>query len=281
MLNFKDLGTRILSGIVFIAILIGGILINQYSFLVVFSLIAILALYEFYGLLAHDDNTQVSKVFNTLGGLLLFIGSYLFFSNTCKSFIVIIPFSIYILILFISELYLKRPNPIKSLAYAVFGHAYITIPLSLLSYLAFRYDYQTDNYHYAYLLGLFIFIWVNDSFAYLSGSLFGKHKMFARISPKKSWEGFIGGAVFAIIAAVVYSQFYTQLPIFGWIGFALVMVIFGTLGDLIESLFKRTLKVKDSGKLIPGHGGILDRIDSLLFAIPAQFVFLEILSYCL
>lgn len=268
-----------MSGIVFITILIGGILINQYSFVIVFSIVIILALYEFYGLISHDENTQVGKIFNTIGGLLLFIGSYLFFSNTYKSFIVLVPFSVYALILFISELYLKRANPIKSLAYAILGHAYITLPLSLLSYLAFKYDFKIDSYHYAYLLALFIFIWVNDSFAYLSGSIFGKHKMFARISPKKSWEGFIGGAIFAIIAAAIYSQFHTQLSLFAWIGFALIMVVFGTFGDLIESMFKRTLNVKDSGSLMPGHGGILDRIDSLLFAIPAQFVYLEILSY--
>lgn len=279
MLNYKDLGTRILSGIVFIAILIGGILINQYTYFVVFSVITALSLYEFYNLLEKSGKIKISKTLNILGGLSLFIGSYCFFSSASQSLIVLVPFALFILISFISELYLKREDPIQSLAYAVLGQAYISIPLALLSYLAFSYESQSFDYHYAYLLGLFIFIWVNDSFAYLFGSVFGKHRLFERISPKKSWEGFIGGAICAIIAAIVYAQFYNQLPVWGWIGFAVIMVVFGTLGDLIESLLKRTLKVKDSGNLIPGHGGILDRLDSVIFAIPAQFVFLEMIYY--
>lgn len=281
MLNFKDLGTRILSGIVFIAILIGGILFNQHSFFIVFLIILTLALSEFYGLLSKAGDSSLSKVMNVIGGIALFAGSYCFFSSANSSLLVLVPFIIYLLALFISELFLKRPNPIHSLAYAILGQIYITLPLSLLSYLAFGYDFETGGYHYAYLLALFIFIWVNDSFAYLFGSAFGKHKMFERISPKKSWEGFAGGAICAIIASVIYAQFYTQVPVVGWIGFAIVMVVFGTLGDLIESLFKRTLNVKDSGNLIPGHGGILDRIDSVLFAVPAQFVYVELLTYFL
>lgn len=281
MLNYKDLGTRILSGIIFIAILIGGILVNQYTYVIVFAIVVALSLYEFYNLLERTGRAKVSKTLNILGGLSLFIGSYSFFSSSSESLIVLVPFALFILILFISELYLKRENPLQSLAYAVLGQAYISIPLSLLSYLAFNYESQSHDYHYAYLLGLFIFIWVNDSFAYLFGSAFGKHRLFERISPKKSWEGFIGGAACSIIAAIVYAQFHSQLPVWGWIGFALIMVSFGTLGDLIESLFKRTLNIKDSGNLIPGHGGILDRLDSVIFAIPAQFVYLEVISYVL
>lgn len=281
MLNYKDLGTRILSGIIFIAILIGGILINQYTYFIVFAIVVALSLNEFYNLLEKTGRSKVSKTLNILGGLSLFIGSYSFFSSASDSLIVLVPFAIFILALFISELYLKRENPLQSLAYSVLGQAYISIPLSLLSYLAFSYESQSHDYHYAYLLGLFIFIWVNDSFAYLFGSAFGKHRLFERISPKKSWEGFAGGAICSIIAAIVYAQFYSQLPVWGWVGFALIMVSFGTLGDLIESLFKRTLNIKDSGNLIPGHGGILDRLDSVIFAIPAQFVYLEIISYIL
>ena len=138
---------------------------------------------------------------------------------------------------------------------------------------------DSRSYHYAFLLALFVFIWVNDSFAYLTGSLFGKHRMFERISPKKSWEGFIGGAAFTIAASVIFANYFTQLPLWGWIGFAILMIIFGTLGDLVESLFKRTLNVKDSGNILPGHGGILDRIDSVIFSIPALFIYVEIISF--
>lgn len=278
MLNLKNLGTRILTGVVFVGVLLLGMLWNQYSFLIIFSLISIWALYEFYTLISKDGQIPLSRTFNTIGGFFLFTGSYLYFSSTVLSLIVFVPYIFYILSLFVSELFLKRKNPIVSLAHAFLGQIYAALPLSLLCYLAFGYNID-GSYHFAFLLALFIFIWVDDSFAYLSGSLLGKHRMFERISPKKSWEGFIGGVVFTIIAAVIYAHYFTQLSLWEWVGFALVTIVSGTLGDLIESLFKRTLNVKDSGSLLPGHGGILDRIDSVIFAIPAQFVYLEILSY--
>lgn len=279
VLNLKNLGTRIFTGVIFICLLIGGILFNQYTFLIVFSIITSLALYEFYGLLSKAGKTPLNKILNTIGGLCLFISAYFFFSSTSHSLILLVPYAIYLLILFVSELYAKHPNPILSLAYAVLGQMYIAIPLSLLNFLAFGYKGLTGSYHHALLLALFIFIWVNDSFAYLTGSLFGKHRLFERVSPKKSWEGFIGGALFSIVAAIIYAQFYTELPLWAWIGFAVIMISAGTLGDLIESLMKRTLDVKDSGDLLPGHGGILDRIDSVIFSIPAQFVYLELVFY--
>lgn len=278
MIKLKDLGTRILTGAVFVSVLIGGMLINEISFLVVFSLITILALHEFYGLIRKAANVGVNKFLNILGGLLLFIASYLYFSSTFPAIFVFVPYIAYILCIFICELYAKRENPILTLAYSVLGQVYLALPLALLNYLAFGYE-SSGSYHHALLLGLFVFIWVNDSFAYLAGSMFGKHRMFERISPKKSWEGFAGGVAFTIVAAVIYSMFFTQMPLWAWIGFALVMIVFGTLGDLVESLFKRTLHVKDSGNILPGHGGLLDRIDSVVFAIPAQFIYIQILSY--
>jgi len=273
----KNLGVRIVTGAIFVSVLIGGMLLNQYSFLAVFLLITILALFEFYGLMQKAGKLDLNKYLNTFGGVLLFIGGYFYFS-TSGGFIYFVPYVLYTLTLFISELFLKRTDPIRSLAYAVLGQVYLAFPLTLLNYLAFVYE-GSGSYHHAILLAMFVFIWVNDSFAYLSGSLLGKHRMFERISPKKSWEGFIGGAIFTIGAAVIYSRFFIQLSLPEWIGFAIVMIVFGTLGDLIESLMKRTLDVKDSGNLLPGHGGILDRIDSIVFAIPAQFVYVVILSY--
>jgi len=279
VINVNNLKTRILSGIVFIAVLICGVIWNQYIFLGVFSLILALGLNELYGLLEKHGDVKISRAINIIGGLLIFVGSYLYFSNTIHSLIVFTPFLLYVLVLFISELYLKHPNPIKSLAYSLLGQVYLSLFFSLLCYIAFNYNVDAQSYHYAYILAMFLFIWVNDSFAYLFGSMLGKNKMFERISPKKSWEGFAGGALCAVIAAIVYAQFFTQIPLFAWVGIACIQVVFGTLGDLIESLFKRTLEVKDSGNIIPGHGGILDRFDSFIFSIPAQFIFLQLFNY--
>lgn len=280
MLNIKNLTTRILSGIIFIAVLLCGILFNQYLFLAIFGVVLTLGLHELYSLLKKNDNTQICIGLNIVGGLLLFVGSYLYFSETLASLVVFTPFILYLLILFISELYLKHTNPIKSLAYALLGQVYLALPFSLLFYITFNYELATSTtYHYAYILALFLFIWVNDSFAYLFGSIFGKNKMFERISPKKSWEGFVGGALSVVIVAIVYAHFFDQISVYGWISIALIQVVFGTWGDLIESLFKRTLNIKDSGNIIPGHGGILDRFDSFIFSIPAQFIFLQILNY--
>lgn len=279
MLDIKNLGTRSFTGIIFVAVLILGIVYNTYSFLLVFSVIAVLALYEFYNLIRKTvKGSEPNKIFNTLGGLLLFISSYSFFSTTNIAFPFFALYILYILLLFISELFLRKENPIKSLAYAVLGQVYVALPLSLLPFLAFSYAVD-GSYHYALILAVFIFIWVNDSFAYLWGSLLGKHRMFERISPKKSWEGFAGGAICSVIASVVYANYYPSLPLWAWIGVAIVVVVFGTLGDLVESLIKRTLNVKDSGNLLPGHGGILDRIDSVIFAIPALFVYIMLLRY--
>ena len=141
------------------------------------------------------------------------------------------------------------------------------------------YHYQTlsNEYYFAFVLAIFVFIWVNDTAAFVVGSLFGKHKFIERISPKKTVEGFIGGIVFSVLAAVILSKFFTDYSLAFWIGFSIVTALFGTLGDLFESLIKRTYEVKDSGSLIPGHGGILDRIDSLLIAIPAVYIYLAVM----
>lgn len=264
-----------MAGAIFVGLLLGGILINEYTFVVVFSLITALCLYEFYGLIEKDAKVPVIKVWNVLGGFFLFLGSFYFcaYGSTVISFV---PYITYILVLFVSELYLKRKDPIQSLAYSILGQLYIAVPLSLTNYLVFAYN--PGNYHFVYILALLVFIWVNDSFAYLTGMAFGKHRLFERISPKKSWEGFVGGAVVSVASSLVFAHFFPNLSTPIWLGFAAVTVISGTWGDLFESLIKRTLGVKDSGNMIPGHGGILDRFDSTILAIPAIFVYLVIVS---
>jgi len=158
----------------------------------------------------------------------------------------------------------------KSLWYSFFAYFYIILPLVCLIYI-----YSISP---LYTLALFAFVWVNDTFAYLVGIKFGKHKLFERISPKKTWEGFFGGLVFAIFAGFLFSHFTSDYPIakniVKWVGLAIIVVIFGTIGDLFESYIKRSLNVKDSGTILPGHGGLLDRLDSILFAAPAAVIYL-------
>ncbi|KAA6305037.1 Phosphatidate cytidylyltransferase, partial [termite gut metagenome] len=186
-----------------------------------------------------------------------------------------IPYLLLIIYLLISELYLKRENPPANWAYTMLSQFYVALPYALLNVLAFQYDYAANSVDYNPVipLSIFIFIWLNDTGAYCVGSLIGKHKLFKRISPRKSWEGAIGGGALAIASSFVFAHFFPVLSIIQWVGLALTVVVFGTWGDLTESLLKRQLGVKDSGNILPGHGGMLDRFDSALLAIPAAVIY--------
>ena len=193
-----------------------------------------------------------------------------------------IPYLVSIIYLMVAELYLKNEDPIHDWAYTMMAQLYIALPFSLLNTLAFHSTSQGLVAYDAVLpLSVFVFLWMNDTGAYLCGSLLGKHKLFPRISPGKSWEGSIGGGILVIAVAVLvwyltdqYQLNQLGLTAIEWAGLGLTVVIFGTWGDLVESLFKRTLGIKDSGNILPGHGGMLDRFDSSLLAIPAAVVYL-------
>jgi phosphatidate cytidylyltransferase len=198
---------------------------------------------------------------------------------------VFIPYLVTIIYLLIAELYAKNPDPINNWAYTMMAQLYIALPFSLLNVLAFRATPEGVVYTYLMPLSVFVFLWLNDTGAYCCGSLLGRHKLFPRVSPGKSWEGSIGGAVVVMGAAALiwhltetYGVNDLSLNIYEWMGLGLVVVIFGTWGDLVESLFKRTLGIKDSGTILPGHGGMLDRFDSSLLAIPAAVVYLYTLT---
>lgn len=266
---------RVLAGAVFVAILLAGILINQYTFVGVFSILAVLSLLEFYGLIEKNAKVKQSRFAYSGLGLMLFLAVFFDLSGIIHTPLIYVSYIILLQIAFISELYLKRENSIQSLAYMALGQLYIALPFALTNALVFSFSL---SYTWVYLLAVLVLIWVNDSFAYLTGMTFGKHRLFERISPKKSWEGFFGGAAFAIAASVGFYYFTQLHSVLVWMGFAAVVVIFGTLGDLIESLMKRILNVKDSGNMIPGHGGILDRLDSTIFVIPAVLVYLVIVT---
>jgi phosphatidate cytidylyltransferase len=181
-------------------------------------------------------------------------------------------YGLYVVLVLVSELFKQKPNALHNWAYFIMGQVYVALPFSLLNFILFINDWQP-----LVLLSVFVTIWVNDTGAYLVGVTLGKHKLFERISPKKSWEGFIGGALFALLSGYIFSMLIPQISLIQWLIFSEIVVVFGTLGDLIESLMKRTVDIKDSGNLIPGHGGLLDRFDSMLLAAPVVFIYLSFL----
>ncbi|GHT77532.1 phosphatidate cytidylyltransferase [Bacteroidia bacterium] len=272
----KELIIRTLTGIVYVALIVSGIVSNTYTFLTLFSIITILCLWEFYGLINEQKRAQINLWYNCFGGFLLFVSSYLFASGVFDHAI-FFPYLLYIIILFVAELYEKQQDPIHHLAYVFLGQCYIALPLSMLNLIAFpSAEIGIYNYYPLFVLALFVYIWVSDSGAYLVGVCCGKHRLFERISPHKSWEGFFGGLFLAVASAFIFAYFEQTIPWYHWVGLAVVVVVFGTWGDLVESLIKRTLAVKDSGKILPGHGGFLDRLDSLLLAVYAMLFYVQL-----
>jgi phosphatidate cytidylyltransferase len=274
---------RAITGVLFVAILVGCILYNPLSFGILFTIISALTIYEFGQLVnMRAEGVNINKMITMLGGAYLFLAIMGFCTNEGQEGSkIFIPYVLLLLYMMISELYLKKENPILNWAYSMFSQLYIGLPFAMLNILAFNYDptYSSVSYNPILPLSIFIFLWLNDTGAYCIGSLIGKHRLFERISPKKSWEGSIGGGVVAIGVSFVLAHYFPFMSMWEWAGLALVVVVFGTWGDLTESLLKRQLHVKDSGTILPGHGGMLDRFDSALMAIPAAVAYIYALTW--
>ncbi len=275
----NNLVLRTLTGVVFIAVLIGGTLYSPLTFTVLFAAVTGLTVWEFSTNVNNHAGASVNRVINTTAAVYLFLAFAGFCSDLTPSK-AFIPYVISIIYLPVSELYLQKSDPLKNWAYAFASQIYIALAFSLLCVLAFRYDPMENcvAFEPLYPLAVFIFLWTSDTGAYVSGSLLHKRfpaKLFERISPNKSWVGSIGGGVLCIVVAVVLWHFFPELlDLPHWMGLGLVVCIFGTWGDLVESLFKRQLGIKDSGHILPGHGGMMDRFDSSLLAIPAAVLYL-------
>ena len=289
----KNLITRTITGIIFVAAIVACFL-RPDAMVLLFSIITGMTVWEFTGLVNLRRSVNVNRFISTVAGVYFFFAMTYYcsdmYAGVAKS-VVFIPYLVTIVYLLIAELYLKQEDPIQDWAYTMLAQMYIALPFSLINVLAF--NATTDGlvaFNTLLPLSIFIFLWVNDTGAYCCGSLLGRHKLFPRISPAKSWEGSIGGAVFVLGVAwligtydntLVLDAENTRIPLLSipeWLGLGLVVVIFGTWGDLVESLFKRTLGIKDSGNILPGHGGMLDRFDSSLLAIPAAVIYLYTLS---
>lgn len=273
---------RALTGAVFVIVLVGGILYSPLSFVALFALITALTVWEFSTNVNRHAGASVNRIINTVAAVYLFMAM----AGYCADYVpsrAFIPYLLSIVYLLVSELYLQKPDPLKNWAYAFASQVYVALGFSLLSVLAFQYDALANvtRFEPVYPLSVFLFLWTSDTGAYLCGSMLHRYfpaKLFERISPNKSWVGSIGGGVLCLVVAAVLAHFFPQLSLPAWLGLGLTVCVFGTWGDLVESLFKRQLGIKDSGNVLPGHGGMLDRFDSSLLAIPAAVIYLYTLG---
>jgi len=269
----NNFSTRSLTAVFFVIVMLGSVLLGQTVFSVLLLIITLLSLNEFI-LIVSGEKIQPA-IWPTIiaGGI-----TYSVLAANAMGFLpvegalAIIPV---IFMLFFIELWRNKTNPFTNIAISLLGIIYIAFPFGLVMYF-FRPVVMSGPYHYGIVLGFLVILWLNDTGAYFVGSLIGKHKLFERISPRKTWEGSAGGALFALLTAWGLSLIFVQLDLMHWLIFALIIVISGTLGDLVESMLKRSLGLKDSSNILPGHGGLLDRFDAVLLSAPFVFVYLAL-----
>ena len=255
---------RAITGILFVGVLVGCILYDPWTFSALFVVISALTIREFGHLINQVEGVSINKNITMLAGVYLYMAVMAFCTNLSGSKI-FLPYLLLIMYLMISELYLKKENPVMNWAYSMLSQLYIALPFAMLNVLSFHTSPMDTSVSY--------------TGAYCVGSLIGRHRLFERISPKKSWEGSIGGGIVAIGSSFIFAHYFPIMNMAEWAGLALIVVVFGTWGDLTESLLKRQLHIKDSGAILPGHGGMLDRFDSALMAIPAAVVYLYALTW--
>ena len=266
---------RALTGIVYVALLVGCTVWSPVTAFFFFALVAASCVGEFCMLVNRHAGASVVISLNVLAAFLLVASVWLYCIGSPTTGQSLALYVLLVIYLLVSELYRGSDNPLRNWALSLFSHVYAAVPFALLPMLSVRYDAAASSYAYTwqYPLALFVFLWSNDTGAYLFGVTLGRYfpaKLFPSISPKKSWVGSIGGGLLTMVLSVAcWRLFPDTLLLWQWVGFALVVVVFGTWGDLVESRFKRQLGIKDSGNVLPGHGGLLDRFDSALLAIPA------------
>ena len=257
-------------------IMLGGVLIHPVSFCIIYAALLALTLNEFYKLSSFSGFSPYKKS-GILTGILLFLICFLSSSSVISPGFVLVGIPL-LLVVFVSPLFSKKKEYLKSFAITIGGLIYIALPFSLINFIVFN-EVSGIRVFYPWILaGIFFILWTYDSMAYIIGSMFGKHKIAASISPAKSWEGLVGGTVFALIIGILNAVLFQEIDMLNWIIIALLTVSFGTFGDFFESMIKRETGIKDSGNILPGHGGLLDRFDSLLFVVPVIFTWLSIMD---
>ena len=276
--KYSNLTQRLITGILGSAAIITGVCLGEWTYFLIFLIICLFTLLEFYKLVGLDGLAP-QKAYGTLCGILIFCLSFFIEGRIPVGGAVISP-KHYILIfpliscIYMIKLYKKfERKPFTNIAFTFLGIFYVAVPFALLNVAA----YDEGEYNYEIILGSLLILWASDTGAYFAGTRFGKRKLFERISPKKSWEGFVGGAVLALIFVAGLSYFLHSLTTQQWVLVGIIIIIGGTFGDLIESLLKRSIEIKDSGDSLPGHGGFLDRFDGLLISAPFIAAYLELL----
>jgi phosphatidate cytidylyltransferase len=270
--KYSNLVQRAITSLVGAALILAALIYSDWTYFLIFGTILGMSQMEFYKLSGLDGMLPL-KSFGTILGLLIFTLTFMVEKEHLPHEYLYLIFPLVSLTFFI-KLYKKTDKkPFTGVAYTYLGIFYVAVPISLLNLAVFSVD---AVYHYEILIGCLLILWASDSGAYFAGTRFGKTKLFERVSPKKSWEGFLGGAFSAILVAFVISQYFTVLEDWKWLVIAGIIIIAGTYGDLIESLFKRSIEIKDSGSVLPGHGGFMDRFDGLLLSAPFITAFLKI-----
>lgn len=265
----KELAVRTLTGAVLLLIVVGAVFISEYGFAALLLTICIGSMWEFYRM-AVQKGIRIERMYPVIVGAVGVAMSFLVARGTLAIEWLSLFFPL-VFVIFARELLHRQPEPFLNISVAVAGIVYAALPMGLMCFVAF----SGGAYDAMLVLGYIFTVWVNDIFAYLTGVLFGRHHMFERVSPKKSWEGFCGGLVFAVAFGVLCGWLRGESMLW-WGGLALVVVVSGVLGDLVESMFKRSAGVKDSGAILPGHGGFMDRFDALIFSVPFVFAYFVI-----
>lgn len=274
-MKLSNFVVRTISGLLFALLVIGSVYLGQISFAILMGVILIGSLFEFYRL-SFKVRVRPQMFYGVALGLLLFFTTFLQASG------ILIPIMFYAFVpltlgVFIVELYRNHSRPFTNIAYTLLGVAYIAGPIAMMNYIAFTPSIGGAVYDFRLVMGFFFLLWANDTGAYLVGMSMGRNKLFPRISPKKSWEGLIGGVIVAVGVGAFLSMFFTDYKLGMWISLGFLIAVAGVFGDLVESMYKRSLQVKDSGNIMPGHGGFLDRFDAVFFAAPIVFVYLQLI----
>ncbi len=267
---------RTITGSAFVIVIIGSVLINHWLFASLFFIVAMIGFWEF-SRISRSLNAYPSKLtgllLSALTYLLIVFWNFLLIPDQSLYFLLLVP-----IIIVVVELTRKTSTSMLNVAMTLFGLIWVVIPLAMLSgFFNLAEDHKWRET--GLLLGFFLILWINDSGAYIIGSWLGKHKLLERISPKKTWEGFFGGAFAGLLVAYTISSSFTEFSIAEWLLIGTAIIIFGTIGDLAESMFKRNAGIKDSGKILPGHGGVLDRFDAVLIAAPVVYIVIRLLRY--